>query len=330
MIQNGYSLEWVLLFLVLSSIVTITSSYLGQKLMTGKNVLFFNLISVTSQIMLLILLTFSDFSKAVFIGIFLFKGFYYAFYYLWYWSVTTHYTSKDTTGTNLGNLTITIALASITGPLLGSVILDSSQVILNSIAGAALILSVIPILRISTPEVENHKAQKINWSDIKLELANYSIMSSFEVTIFVLWSVYAYLNDFALAEIGMIVASTAIARIVISTLIKDSLTKEKFRKIVMTLSVVGIIITSVYRYQIPEHILITNIMMSLFYVGFQLGAQTEIINSFKGSKTYYSSMILQINTFLIRIIIYTIVLVIGLESAILLPIVAGILYLLAN
>lgn len=329
MLQNGYSLNWVLLFLGLSSIITIISSYIGQRFMKQKNVLFFNLFSVAAQILLLILLTFSGFSKTVFIGIFLFEGFYYAFYYLWYWSVTTHYTSKETTGNNLGNLTITVALASIAGPLIGSAILDGSQTMLSGIAVTALLLSVIPVLKISTPEVENQKSRKIEWRSIKRELLNYSIMSSFEVTIFVLWGIYAYINDFALVEIGMIVAATALARITISALIKNKLSDEKFRKTIMTFSVLGVMLASIYRYQIPEHILVTNVLMSLFYVGFQLGTQTSIINSFKGSKTYYSSMILQTNTFMTRIIVYVIAFVIGLEMIILLPVFAGALYLIS-
>lgn len=330
MLQNGYGLNWVLLFLILSSGVTIISSYLGQKFMQEKNVLYFNLASVISQLILLILLNFSGFSKIVFTAIFLLEGFYYSFYYLYYWSTTTYYTSEHTTGRNLGNLTITVALASIIGPLMGSIILEGSQTLLTGIAATSLILSLIPLLKISTPKVENKEAGKIDWKSIGKELIDYSIMSSFEVSIFVLWGIYAYINDFTLVEIGAIVVATSLARILISSSIKNRLSDEEVRQKIMSVAVLGIILTSIYRYLAPEQILFTNVLMSLFYVGFQLGTQTSIINSFKGGKTYYSSMILQINTFVTRILIYLLVFIIGLKTTILLPVMTGLLYLSYN
>lgn len=330
MLQNGYSLAWVLLFLVLSSGVTIISSYAAQNLMQGKNVIYFNLASVISQLILLGLLNFSGFSWTVFLLISLLEGFYYAFFYLYYWSTTTYYTSKKTTGRNIGNLTITIAVASIIGPLLGSVVLEGSQILLTGIAATSLIISVIPLIRISTPEVENDGSEKINWREIKKELFDYSIMASFSVSVFILWSIYVYLNGFALTEIGAIVVATSVARIVISSTIKDRLTETGMRQKVMKTCALGIIMVSIYRYMIPEHILITNTLMSFFFVGFQLSSQTSIINSFKGGKTYYSSMMLQANTFTTRIIIYLTIFLIGLKYAILLPIFTGTLYLIVN
>lgn len=330
MIQNGYGLNWVLLFLILSSAVTILSSYIGQHLMQGKNVLYFNLASVISQLILLTLLNFSGFSKIIFTAIFLLEGFYYSFYYLYYWSTTTYYTSEQTTGRNLGNLTITVALASIIGPLLGSVVLEGSQILLTGIAGTSLILSLIPLLKISTPKVENKESSKIDWKDIKKELIDYSIMSSFGVSVFVLWGIFAYLNDFRLIEIGAIVVATSVARILISSTIKNRLTDRNTRQKIMQISALGIITTSIYRYFSPEQILITNTVMSLFFVGFQLGAQTSIINSLKGGKTYYSSMLLQTNTFITRIIIYAITFFIGLKTTILLPVITGLLYLIMS
>lgn len=327
MIKNGYGLNWVLLFLVLSSLVTILSSYLGQRIMQGKNVLVFNLLSVGSQLGLLTLLNFSGFSRPVFIAIFVLEGFYYSFYYLYYWSTTTYYTSKTTTGRNLGNLTITVALASAIGPLLGSFVLEGSQTLLTVFAGTFLVLSIIPLFKISTPEVENSQAVKINWREITGRLVDYSIMSSFEVSVFVLWGIYAYLNDFALIEIGGIVVATSLARILVSAAIKEKLSDRSLRLKVMQFSAMGVIGTSVYRYILPEHILYTNILMSLFYVGFQLGAQTGIINSFKGGKTYYSSMILQADTFATRILIYGVVFFVGLKTSILLPVFTGTLYI---
>lgn len=330
MLRNGFSLDMVLLFLVLSSVVTIFSSWVGQRYLRGRNVLVFNVVAVLSEISLLVLLSFGGFSGLIFTGIFLFEGFYYAFYYLSYWSITTHYTSKENTGDNLGNLTITVALASIIGPLLGSTILDGSQLMLNSLAAIVLLLSLLPILKVSKPEVRDIKSGKIKVRDIVEEIAVYSIAASFEVILFVLWSIYAYINNYSLLNVGFIFSAIAVARIIISTLIKSKLNEKSFRKKVMTASTLGIMATSIYRYYLPEHIILTNLLMATFYVVFQLGAQTKIINQFKGSQTYYSSMLLQINTFTTRIIVYILALTIGLKNIILFPLIAGIIYLMLN
>lgn len=328
MLQNGYSLPIVLLFLVLSSLVTIFSSYNGQKYMTQRNVIYFNYFAVASEIALLVLLIFSGFSALVFTGIFLFEGFYYAFYYLSYWSITTYYTSKEETGNNLGNLTISVALASIIGPLLGAYILEGSKYLLSGFAASLLFLSLIPLFKISNLKVEQKASGKVNFGEIKNQIFNYIIMSSFEVVIFVLWGIYAFINDFGLLNIGLIVSSVSVARIILSQIIKDRLSNDDFRKKVMAVSALGLMAASIYRYYMPEQILFTNLLMAAFYVGFQLGTQTGIINSVKGKRTYYSSMILQTTTFVTRIFVYLLAFLLGLKTIILLPIVAGTAYIL--
>jgi len=131
-------------------------------------------------------------------------------------------------------------------------------------------------------------------------------------------------------NIGLIISAISVARIVLSALIKERLSNKVFRKKVMLLSVLGLMATSLYRYYVPESILLTNALMALSYVGFQLGAQTAVINGLKGGKTYYSSMILQVNTFATRIIVYLLAFIIGLRSIILLSVAAGTAYLALN
>lgn len=330
LLKNGYSLALVIAFLVLSSGVTIISSYLGQKIMSGKNVIFFNLLAVGAEISLLLLLLKSGSSLKVFIPMLIFEGLYYAFYYLSYFALTTHYTSRQETGNNLGNLTISVALASIVGPLIGSYVLSDSKIYLIATAISALILSLLPILRISKPDVEDLKSGKPQIGSIKIEIFNYGILACFEVVIFVLWGVYAYISEFTLLNIGLIAVATSLARIVVSSSIKSKLKNKSFRRKVMTLSVLGLAATSIYRFHNPSHIVLTNFMMSFFYVGYQLGTQTAIITQLKGNRTYYSSMLLQVITFSMRIPIYLLVFLVGLKSIILLPVLAAALFITFN
>ena len=330
LLKNSYPLSLVMVFLILSSVVTIVSSYLGQRIMAGKNVIYFNILAVLSEISLLLILIKSGFSTVAFLLLILFEGFYYAFYYLSYFAITMHYTSEETTGNNLGNLTITIALASITGPLIGAYILAGSKIKLITTAIGALLLSLIPILRIVKTDIEGLESEETNIGNIKKELINYSLMSSFEVVIFVLWGIYAYTNDFTLLSIGFIVVATSIARIAVSLSVKKKLVNQEFREIVMFFSVLGIIFTSIYRFYVPQNIIITNILMSLSYVGFQLGVQTSVINKMKGNRTYYSSMILQATTFSTRIPVYILTFFLGLKNIILLPVAFSSLYIILN
>lgn len=330
LLQNGYSLNLVLGFLILSSGVTIVSSYLGQRIMAGRNAIYFNILAVLSEIFLLILLIGNQVSRIVFVLMVLFEGFYYAFYYLSYFAITLHYTSKKMTGNNLGNLTITIAIASIVGPLLGSYILSGSKVKLIITAIGALFLSLVPLLRIVNTDIDSISSGKIGIKEIGSNILNYGITASFEVVVFVLWGIYAYINDFTLVSIGLIVVATSLARIGVSLFLKKKLFNKKFRDLAMLICVSGIGVTSVYRYLIPENIILTNFAMSLFYVGFQLAVQTSILNRLKGNRTYFSSMILQATTFSVRIPIYILALLIGLKSIILLPVITGLIYILLN
>lgn len=330
LLKNGYSLGLVLLFLIFSSSITIVSSYIGQRVMAGKNVIYFNILAVISEVCLLLLMVKTGFALWVFLLIVLFEGFYYAFYYLSYFAITVHYTSQERTGTNLGNLTIAVAFASIIGPLLGSYILTGSKIYLIITAIATLLVSLIPLTRIAKPDVEGLNSGKIDFREIKKYIFNYGVMASFEVVIFVLWGVYAYISNFTLLNIGLIAVATSVARITLSHIIKEKLVEKNFRKKVMALSVLGVILVSIYRFYIPSHIVITNFLMAFFYVGYQLGAQTAIINQFKGNRTYYSSMLLQVTSFSIRIPVYLLAFVIGLRSIILLPVAVGTAYLLLN
>lgn len=330
LLKNGYSLTLVISFLLLSSLVTIITSYLGQKALKGRNVINFNILAVLAEISLLLMLLKSGFSTTVFLLIILFEGLYYSFYYLSYFALTVHYTSKEKTGSHLGNLTITVALASIIGPILGSYILADSTFLLVATSITALLISLIPLLKIARPEVEEVSSDNIKISDIKKELLNYGVMASFEVVLFTLWGVYAYISDFALLNIGLIVVATSISRILLSYWIKDDLVKDRFRKTVMAVTAIGIVFTSIYRFYIPEQIVLTNFLMSLFYVGFQLSAQTAIINKCKGSRTYYSSMLFQATSFSIRAPIYILVLIFSLRTIILLPVLTGLVYLFFN
>lgn len=328
--QNGFSLSLVIAFLVLSSTVTILTSYLGQKALSSQNVLYFNVLAVLAEVGLLAMLLNSGKSLPILALIILFEGLYYAFYYIYYFAVTTHYTSEENTGDNLGNLTISVALAAITAPLLGSYVLGDSKTTLVALSITALLISLIPLVNISSPRVEGKKHENIHLSEIKRELFNYGIMSSFEVVIFTLWGVFAYLSDLSLLSIGSIVVASSISRITISYAIKDTLSSDQFRKAALLVSLLGLSATSLYRYWVPEDIFYTNFLMAAFYVVFQLGTQTEIINQVKGSRTYYSSMLLQVTTFSVRIPVYLAVLAIGLHNIILLPIGISIIYLIAN
>lgn len=331
LLQNGYSLDVVLLFLILSSIVTIATSWFGQRLLNRKNVIYFTVVGILAEVgLLLLLLVQAEQSLFILLLIVTFEGLYFAFYYLSYYAITVHYTSKETTGRNIGNLTISIGLASIIAPLIGSHILGDSQSTLIIISIIILLTSLIPLNRIATPEVEERSKEDIQIFEIKLHVFNYSISSIFEVTVFTLWSIFAYVNDFTLLSIGSIIAATAGTRIIISYLIKDHLSNVPLRKFLMSIAVIGIAATSVYRFYIPSDIFITNMLMSLFYVIFQISVQTEIINSFKGNRTYYSSALLQMTTFTTRIPIYIIAIIIGLHNIILLPVLATIAYLLTN
>lgn len=328
--QNGFSLALVIAFLTLSSGVTIVTSFLGQRVLSNRNVLYFNVLAVFAEIGLLLMLLQPGKSLPVLALIIVFEGLYYSFYYLYYFAITVHYTSEENTGDNLGNLTISLALASITAPVLGSHVLGDSKFNLIVFAVTVLLLSLVPLIRISSPEIEEKARGNIELGSIRRELFNYGIMAVFEVVAFTLWGVFAYLRELSLLSIASIVVASSVSRIIISYFIKDSLSSERIRKAVMLIGLVGVSAVSMYRYWIPEDIFITNFSIAVFYVMFQLGTQTEIINQFKGSRTYFSSMLLQVTTFSVRIPVYALVLMVGLHEILLLPVAVSVAYLAVN
>jgi len=118
------------------------------------------------------------------------------------------------------------------------------------------------------------------------------------------------------------------ANVMFTRIIKNRLENKKFRSYLKIISVIGLAVFSLYRYYSPTHIIITNFIIAMVYLAFQLSVSTSVFEKIKGYQAYYSTMILSVTTFSTRMVIIGIVFAIGLKNTILLPIALAPVYLL--
>lgn len=328
LLKNNYTLNQVILFFILSSLVTITTSFVSQKIFSKKNVIYFSIFAILSEITLLLLLTVKSFSTPIFILILTFEAFYFSFYYLAFYAVIAHYTSRKKASNNLGVVNIAVQLSTIASPLLGAYLLGLNNNLFLLTATAFLTLSLLPLIRIVKTDINGLDLPKVKIKKISYNLAEYFILSFAEIIIFVFWGIHAYLINMPLISIGLIPAASSVSSIIFIILIKNKLNNIKFNTKVITISVIGVSFFSLYRYLFPSHIILTNIAFGLLFSCYSLAATTKLIKEFNNKQTYFSSMLLSVTNFSARALASLLVLIIGLKNTILLPIIILPIYIL--
>ena len=328
LLKNGYTITQVLLFLLLSSIATIITSYIAYRLFLHKKVIYFNIIAILSELTLLILLSFDYFSLPIFILILLFETFYFSFYYLSHHAIIAHYTSKKQTANNLGNLTIASSFGSMMAPIAGALLLTKSKIQFILTATSFLIISLLPLFKIIHTDINGIKQPKIKIKVIKKDLIEYFFINYCEIIIFVFWAIYAYTLNMPLVNIGLITAASSFSSILFIYLIKQKLSDTTFKNKTIIISILGISIFSIYRYLFPTHIIFTNLAFGFLFASYSLALSTTIMNKLKKHQTYYSSMLLNMVAFSARTLATLTVFIIGLKNIILLPIITLPIYLI--
>ncbi|OGH82250.1 MAG: hypothetical protein A2469_01660 [Candidatus Magasanikbacteria bacterium RIFOXYC2_FULL_40_16] len=326
MLKNGYSLNLVFSYILLSSIVTIICSYIAQKTFHHHRVIFFNYLAIIAEIILLLLLNYSKITGAVFAGILIFEGAYYGFYYISYFSIINHYSKKKHTGKNVANAANALNLAGIIPPLIGAFVLGYSTVFLIAISIFFLSISIIPLLKINKDDINGFNLPKIKFKEIKRELFNYSILSALEVIIFTFWAIYAYESGWPLIDIGLIAVASSFANVIITEKIKNRLMEKDLRQKIKYISAILIIVLSIYRFCLPGHIIITNFLFGIVYLLFYLNIETELFIKLENKQTYSSSYLTLVSCFISRFFMVAILFFIGLKYVILLPIPLMLIY----
>lgn len=328
MLQNGYSLTLVLLFLLLSAGVTVVTSAAAAHYSRERRVIFFHLVGVMAEMALLLLLSTGKYSLPVFLGLLAFEALYFTFYYLAYFSILSHFNKKEKTATNIGNTQIAVHLAGIAVPLLGALLLGQSAIILGAVATVFLIASLIPIIRLSRVDINGEAKPKIEWRDARKEALEYMILSAIEIVVFTLWAIHVYLSGFTLLAVATIPVAEALVRVAITQNIKDKIQARRYREKIKQLALLFIMLTSLYRFLFPEHILATNLLFGLFYMLLNLTIETDIFEKLKSYRTYHAAAALSIIAFAARAAVVVAALFIGLQYTLLLPILLALIYFL--
>ncbi len=330
LLKSGFSMNQVLLYTLGYVIIIILTSISCVKFLSKKNVIFFNILGIISELFLLFLLLPEKISILILFGVILFEGFYYGFYYLSYNSIFNFYNSSKKTSNNLGNLQIAMGIASGIAPLIGAILLGINEFWFYAVSILFLLISIIPLMRIVNEDINGKSQEKVKIKSIRKELFNISLLGSFEVSIFILWALYVYVEGYSLLLIGFIPATQTFTNVILTYTIKKRLADIKLRNTIKYLSIVGIIIFSIYRYYLPNYIIFTNIILGLLFTAFSLGVNSDIYEKVKGYQTYYSSMLIDVSSFSGWVIIVSLTFIIGLKNIILAPILIGIIYLITN
>ncbi|MDP2684780.1 MAG: MFS transporter [bacterium] len=326
LLKNGYSLNLVLAYLLLSSLVTTISSYISQKTFQHHRVIFFNYLAIIAEIFLLLMFSFSHYTALIFTGILVFEGLYYGFYYISYLSIINHYSKHNHTGINIGNVTSALTLAGMIAPLIGALLLGYGTIYLIITSAFFLFISILPLFKINKDDINGFDRPKIKIKEIKKELFAYIIMSSVELVIFTMWSIYAYIDGLSLLQISSIAIAASFANLVVTQKVKTRLMQKGVRHKIKYLSIILIIILSLYRFYLPEHILITNFLFGIVFLLFYMNTETELFTKLQKTQTYHSSAIANMTCFMSRAVVALITLIIGIKYIILLPIPLVIIY----
>ena len=198
------------------------------------------------------------------------------------------------------------------------------------IAISFLIISILPLLKISKKDINGLNLSKIPLSKIKFELFSCSIRSGIEFIVFVMWSIFIYVSGYSLLYIGLIPAIEALTNIIIIYIIKKKLLSIKFRDLIKYVTLASIIIVSIYRFNYPEQVILTNFLISLAFTGFSLCVNADYFEKIKNYQTYYSSMLLESFGFLSWAVIGVVSLIVGLKYSILIPVILSIIWLFVN
>ena len=320
LLQNGYSLTQTLLFLLLSAWVTIITSLWAVKALQKQRVILFNVIGVLAEITLLVLLTRPEYSLFAFAGILTFEALYFTFYYLAYYSIFNHFNDAQKTSANLGNTQIAIHLSSLVVPLIGALLLGKSTGWLVLVTAVFLLASLFPILQLSAMDINGERRQKIRLWTTRKEILEYAILSGIEIVIFTLWAIYAFRLGFSLVVISSIPIAEAVVKILITQNIKNRLQHVRQRETIKRLAFVSLILASLYRYFLPGHILVSNLLFGFLYMILHLTIETGLFQKLKGGQTYQASAFVSVVAFASRSIVILLTLVVGLKYALLLPI----------
>jgi len=251
LLMNGYSLSWVFAYLIGYSLLTVLFSVLAFRTLGRHNAVFFNFVAVAAEICLVFLLLPEKISGLIFVLIVLFESLYYSFYYLSLYSLTCHYSSRENTSNNLGNLQIVVSLANIAAPLLGALLLTFSKPWFIAVALVFLLVSVLFVLQVSHTDINRCDLPRVRLRDIGQELFSYAIASGIEFVIFMLWGIYVYLADFSLFYIGLIPAADAIVNILFVYVLKKRLARQSVRSRMKILAVLGLMAASLFRFFLP-------------------------------------------------------------------------------
>lgn len=326
MLQNGYSLRLVLIFLLLSAVVTIATSTAAVRYWSERRVIFFHLLGILAEIALLILLSTREYSLPIFVGLLTFEALYFTFYYLAYFSILSHFNTKEKTGTNVGNTQIAVHLAGIAVPLLGALLLNQSVLALSVVAVVFLSASLIPIFRLSRVDINGERQPKIQWHKVKKEALEYMILSAIEIVVFTLWAIHLYLSGFTLIDVATIPVAEALVRVNITQNLKAKIQALRYREKIKQLALLFIILTSLYRFALPHHVLATNLLFGLFYMLLNLTIETDVFEKLKGYRAYHAAAALSIIAFAARSVVVVLALFIGLQYTLLLPIPLALIY----
>ncbi len=327
LLKNGFSLDNIFQYLIGYCIITILVLILSLKFFSNKKVIVFNVLAILSEIFLILLFLPDKISFYLLILIILFEGIYYSLYYISYYSIITHLTTIQKTWSNLWNIEIISKFAWIITPIFWALILDISKPLFFMTALAFLLLSILPLISITKCDINGEHLPKISIKKIWRELISSTIVYGIEFSIFVLWSIYIYINWAPLLYIGFIPAIWYLVDILLIFLIKKRLSNLSIRIYIKYIGIIWIILLSIYRYILPEHIIFTTLLIALFYTLFNLSIKTDIIEKFQGYQTFYSSMLMQICWFCLMLLIWIITYAIWLEYMILAPVGFGLMWI---
>lgn len=330
LLNNGFSINQVLLYLLLYSFIAIIISFVSYFFVKKRNIIFINILAIISEVLLLFLLFPKQISHFSYLLIILFEGFYYGFYYMTYQPIITHYTTKKNIGKNIGNIGILNNLANMIAPILGGILLIFNKIYFILISLIFVVLSMIPLLKIVKTDINGHNLKKIKISEIKVEILNQIFKSTFAVTLFSIWAIYIYVKGATILDISYIPASIAVSNIVITYFIKDRLKEFGFRNWMKILGICGIMLVSIYRFFYLDYILLTNILIGFFFIIYYYCVDYEFLTKTKGYQTYFSSLIQQNTNFGPSILIVLLIFLVGLQNIILLPVFIAILYFIVN
>jgi MFS family permease len=327
LLMNGYDLDYVFIYLIGYSVLTVILAILANQVLAQHNVIFFNVIAILAEICLIFLLLPNTVSWPILIAIIFGEAIYFSFYYISLYSITCHYSTKKNTGNNLGNMQIVVSLANMVAPILGAFLLAVSKPLFISVALIFLLISILFVLQVSRTDINRADLPTVNLADIKDDLFSYAIFCGMEFAVFVLWGIYVYISGFSLLYIGLIPAADALVNIIFVYALKNRISETGLREKTQILAVCGMIAVSLYRFFLPSHIFVTNLAVALFLLAYSLSVETGLYQKLENHQTYFSSMIMESIGFSMWAVVGTAAFFIGLKLTILIPVALGVAWL---